>query len=134
MARLVDIEGIGQAYADRLKKSGIQTIDDFLAKAATPGGRKEISEKTGISPQVILEWTNQADLMTIDGIGPQHADLLEEAGVDTVPELALRDPGALHDKMIEVNDRKRLVSRVPSEQEIAKWVRQALRAPRRIRY
>ena len=72
--------------------------------------------------------------MTIDGIGPQNADLLRACGIDVVPVLALRDPGALHEKMIEVNNEKHLVIKVPSEQEIAKWIRQALRSPRRIRY
>ena len=134
MPKLITIEGIGDTYAEKLKQCGIQSIEDLLLKAGTPKGRKEISEKSGISAQLILEWANQADLMTIDGIGPQNADLLRACGIDVVPVLALRDPGALHEKMIEVNNEKHLVIKVPSEQEIAKWIRQALRSPRRIRY
>jgi len=34
---------------------------------------------------------NHADLCRIDGVGSEYADLLEAAGVDTVPELAQRN-------------------------------------------
>lgn len=134
MAKLISIEGIGPTYADKLEKSGVKTINDLLEKAGIPQGRKELSKETGISLALILEWAGQADLMTIDGIGPQYADLLKAAGVDTVPELALRDPVALLDKMVRVNDEKKLVNQLPSVQEISKWIKQALKSPRRIRY
>jgi predicted flap endonuclease-1-like 5' DNA nuclease len=134
MAKIITIEGIGPTYAGKLEKSGVKSINDLLEKAATREGRRELSKETGISLALIVEWVSQADLMTIDGIGPQYADLLKAAGVDTVPELALRDPVALLDRMVKVNDEKHLVNQLPSVQEISKWIKQALKSPRRIRY
>jgi len=70
----------------------------------------------------------------IEGIGPDYADLLEKAGVASVPELVLRDPKRLREKMVEVNEQKELVRRVPSDQELARWIRRALKSPRRRSY
>ena len=62
-------------------------MQDLLEKGATPKGRKEIAEKSGISDALILKWANRADLFRVKGIGEEYSDLLEAAGVDTVPEL-----------------------------------------------
>ncbi len=88
MAKLVDIEGIGEVYAQKLKAAGVRSTDALLKKGASAKGRQELAEKSGISEKMILEWVNHVDLFRIRGVGSEYADLLEEAGVDTVPELA----------------------------------------------
>ena len=85
--KIIDIEGVGEAYAPKLQKAGIVKVEDLLAKCATPKGRAALAEETGISEKLILKWTNHADLFRIKGVGPQFAELLEAAGVDTVKEL-----------------------------------------------
>jgi len=91
MASLIKIEGIGEKYATKLKMVGVSTTNALLERGKTPQGRQELSEKTGISEKFILEWVNLADLFRIKGVGEQYSDLLEEAGVDTVVELAQRN-------------------------------------------
>ena len=50
MAYKIDqIEGIGEVYADKLQKAGINTTDDLLEKCATKKGRATVAEETGIS-------------------------------------------------------------------------------------
>jgi len=85
MANLEDVEGIGPAYATKLAAAGLTTTDDLLTAGGTPGGRDDIATKTGISGSLVLEWVNHADLYRIKGVGSEYADLLEEAGVDSVP-------------------------------------------------
>jgi predicted flap endonuclease-1-like 5' DNA nuclease len=125
MASLSDIEGIGPAYAAKLGEAGLQTTDDLLAAGGTPEGRASIAEKSGIGGGLILEWVNHADLYRIKGVGSEYADLLEAAGVDSVPELAQRRPDNLRAKLEEVNDAKHLVRALPSELQVAEWVEQA---------
>jgi predicted flap endonuclease-1-like 5' DNA nuclease len=96
-----------------------------LEAGASQKGREEIAEKTGISEKLILGWVNKADLSRIKGVGAQYADLLEAAGVDSVPELATRNAANLTAKMAEVNEAKNLVNRVPTEAEVTKWVDEA---------
>ena len=81
---IIDIEGVGDAYAEKLKAAGIKTVDGLLEAGATAKGRKNLAETTGISEKLILRWVNHADLFRINGVGPQFAELLEAAGVDTV--------------------------------------------------
>jgi predicted flap endonuclease-1-like 5' DNA nuclease len=75
-----------------------------------------------------------ADLFRIKGVGEEYADLLEAAGVDTVPELAQRNAENLAAKMAEVNDSKKLVRQVPSATAVEKWVEEAKALGRRITY
>ncbi len=87
-----------------------------------------------ISPTLILEWANHADLMRIRGIGPQWSDLLEMAGVNTVREMAMRKPAHLHAKLVEINAEKNLVRQLPTEAQVEDWVEQAKELPAILTY
>lgn len=132
--KIIDVEGIGEVYAEKLQAVGIKDIETLLNKCAKPAGRKALAEETGISPKLILTWTNHADLMRIDGVGPQFSELLEAAGVDTVKEFKHRLPENLQPKLEEVNEQKHLVRRVPSVKEIEKMVEQAKELPAVMEY
>ncbi len=128
------IEGIGAVYGQKLRAINVNTVLDLLLSGATRRGRKNLSDQSGISPSLILTWVNHADLFRIKGVGQEYADLLEEAGVDTVIELAQRNPANLHKRMIEVNDQKALVRRTPYASEVESWVEQAKQMRRAIYY
>ncbi|HPE37227.1 MAG TPA: DUF4332 domain-containing protein [Spirochaetales bacterium] len=134
MAKLEDIEGIGKKYADTLKKAGVRGTNDLLAKGAKPDGRKKIAKDTGLSDKLILEWVNHCDLYRIKGVGSEYADLLEEAGVDTVVELAGRKAANLAEAMKATNDKKKLVRQLPSLSRVEDWVKQAKALPRVVTY
>jgi predicted flap endonuclease-1-like 5' DNA nuclease len=134
MAKIMAIEGVGEVYAQKLQEAGIRTTQALLEKGASPQGRKEIAEKTGITGTLILEWVNHADLFRIKGVGEEYSDLLEAAGVDTVPELAQRNPEHLYQKLVEVNQEKKLVRQLPSGGQVSDWIEQAKRMPRVVTY
>lgn len=132
MAKIIDIEGIGKASAEKLEVEGVSTTDKLLEQGGTAKGRKALEQATGISGKLILRWVNMADLFRIKGVGEEYADLLEAAGVDSVPELAQRKPDNLHAKMKEVNEAKKLVRALPSASQVASWVEQAKGLERRV--
>ena len=134
MASIKDVEGIGKVYADKLAAAGVKTTAALLEKGATPKGRQQLAEKAGVSEKLILEWVNHVDLFRIKGVGSEFADLLEEAGVDTVRELAQRNPENLFQKLGEVNQAKKLVRRLPTAKQVANWVEQAKELPGVITY
>ncbi len=134
MAKIVDVEGIGTKYAAVLSKAGIATTDALLKAGATPKGRKALAEKTGIGDALILKWVNHVDLYRIKGVGSEYSELLEAAGVDTIPELAQRKAGNLTLKIVEVNRAKKLVRKLPVESQVADWIEQAKNLPRMITY
>ena len=128
------VEGIGPVYAQKLADAGIKTPLELLQAGATPKGRQEIADKTGISSALILTWVNHTDLYRIKGVGSEFADLLEAAGVDTVVELATRNPQNLYEKMVVLNDEKKLVHQAPTLPQVLDWVEQAGTLPRIVTY
>ncbi|HDQ73364.1 MAG TPA: DUF4332 domain-containing protein [Chloroflexi bacterium] len=134
MTKLEVIEGIGPTFAEKLRAAGIRSIESLLQAGATVKGRQELQEKTGIGSEYILNWVNRADLMRIKGLGEEYSDLLERSGVDTVPELAQRNAENLHEKLLEVNEAKRLVRRPPALSMVADWIEQAKTMERAVSY
>ena len=134
MATLEKIEGIGKVHSKKLAQIGIKTTEALLKKGATPKGRKEIEGASGLGHKLILEWVNLADLFRIKGIAEEYSDLLEEAGVDTVVELAKRKADNLYKKVLEVNSSKKLVKRPPSAGMIEDWIKQAKKLLRVVKY
>ena len=132
--KIIDVQGIGEVYAAKLTEAGINTVEELLEAAKKPAGRAALAEKTGITPKLILTWANHADLMRINGVGPQFSELLEAAGVDTVKELRNRVPENLQPKLEEVNAVKNLVNRVPALVEVEKMIAQAKELPPMMEY
>ena len=125
MAKLTMIEGIGETLANKLRKGGVGSTDSLLKEGATKKGRIALAERCGIDEGRILKFVNHADLMRIKGIGGEYSEILEAAGVDSVPELARRNPASLAAAMGVVNAQKKLVRAVPTEKRVAGWVAQA---------
>lgn len=134
MAKLSLIEGIGGSYEQKLNKAGITSIEKLLEECSSKKGRTKLAEKSGITEKQVLKWANHADLFRIKGVGSEYAELLEAAGVDTVPELAKRKTENLVAKMAEVNEAKKLVRRVPTARQVGDWIEQAGKLPRVIEY
>ena len=134
MTKIIEIEGIGEKYASALESAGIGTVEKLLDQGGSPSQREKIAETTGVTTQRVLEWVNRADLMRINGVGSEYADLLEAAGVDTVKELGTRRPDNLFAKLEEVNTAKKLVRRTPTAAEVEKWVAEAKSLPSKISY
>ena len=132
--KVEEIEGIGPVLGEKLRAARINTVDKLLENAATKKQRQSLAEETGISEKQILKFTNMADLFRLNGVGQEYAELLEVAGVDTVPELAQRNAANLTAKMEEVNEAKNLTRETPSATEVEKWIEQAKELPRVIEY
>ena len=134
MAKLSEIKGITIRISYLIEAQGIKTVEALLEACSTPKGRKDLAVSTGIDEKDILTWTNRADLARVKGIATQNADLLEAAGVDTVPELAQRNPENLHAAILEENNKNKIVSKMASLNQVKDWVEQAKKLPRAINY
>lgn len=127
---IVDIEGIGPAYAAKLEAVGVKTTDQLLERGAKPKGRQELEESTGIGHALILKWVNRADLYRLKGVGSEYSDLLEIAGVDSPAELAHRNAANLVETMAEANASRNLVRRLPTLAEVTDWIDQSKKLPK----
>lgn len=132
--KIEEIEGIGPVMGEKLRAAGVNNTDKLLDACKTKKQRQDLAAATDISEKLILKFANMADLFRITGVGQEFAELLEAAGVDTVPELAQRRPDNLTTKMEEVNETKKLTRRTPSQTEVEKWVAEAKELPRVLEY
>ena len=124
--KIEEIEGIGPVYAAKLGEAGVKTTDDLLEQGASAKGRDKLAEASGLTTGQILKWVNHVDLMRLDGVGSEYADLLEAAGVDSCAELARRNPANLAATFAELDAaRPNWIRRVPGEATVAKWVAEA---------
>jgi predicted flap endonuclease-1-like 5' DNA nuclease len=129
--KIEEIEGIGATWAAKLVAAGVATTDQLLERGAKPAGRQALADATGISPTLILEWVNHADLWRLDGVGSEYSDLLEAAGVDSPAELAQRNAANLAITFQELDAARPNVSRrLPSEETINGWIAQARNLPK----
>lgn len=129
MTKLNTIEGINFVAVERLHAADITSVEDLLSVGCNKSGRKALAQQVGVTAGHILGWINRADLARVKGIGGEYADLLEAAGVCTVPDLAKQDAVDLHKTLQLVNRAKKLVKRVPSISRVETWVVLASKLP-----
>ncbi len=125
-----ELGGVSPVFAEKLRGAGVDSADVLLERGTTAEGRAELVEQTGIDAARVLRWVSHADLMRVTGVGPQVAELLEAAGVDSVPELAQRNVGSLVTALTETNEARSLVAAVPSAGDVTEWIEQAKALPR----
>jgi predicted flap endonuclease-1-like 5' DNA nuclease len=105
-----------------------------LEACRTPELREDLAARTGISSKLILEWANAADLLRIAGMRPEYADRLEAAGVDTVVELAKRNPESVHQALKDKYKDNGTSWPLPELEQVKGWVNQAKMLPRMLAY
>ena len=128
------IRGLSEEMAAQLKAMGLSNSERFLQASGTPAGRQQLAQQLGVATQVVLEWANRSDLARVKGIGSVYSDLLEEAGVDTVRELASRRADNLTAKMQAVNTSKQVAGRAPTLRMVESWIAAAKELPRILEY
>ena len=131
---LTAIAGIGPAMTARLKALGIRTTDKLLEASKTVKDRRILAQKLDIDEQTVLRWANLTDRMRIKGVREPYADLLKDAGVDTVKELKYRNPEHLARAMAEANAKRKRVRLLPSEKRVGRWIEAARRLDQKIKY
>ena len=134
MSELGEIEDLGEEHRRALEALGVRTTDDLLAAGASPAGRRSLAGDLGVDERDVLRWVSRADLRRVEGVDEEYADLLQQAGVETVPELAGTDAANLASRLAEVNDEHDLVPRLPTEDEVTDWIERAQGLPRVLVY
>ncbi len=127
--------GVDDTIAEKLEEQEITTTKEFLEMCITRNDRQILTDLLDIHEGDILTMANMADLLRIETITPPWAWLLEKVGVDTIPELAQRNPARLYQAIEEydiaflddVNDK-------PTGDDVKEWVARAKEMERFLKY
>ncbi len=123
--RLKDIPGVAAEQIEKLAAIGIADVEGVLEAGRTKEEREELSRRSGVPLDEILELVKLADLTRIVDIKGVRVRLLYEAGVDTVEKVSTYDPEGLREKLIEVNEDRQILKRHPTLVETKYWITQA---------
>jgi predicted flap endonuclease-1-like 5' DNA nuclease len=125
-------EMIDEAMRQRLVAIGIRTTGELIQRCGTPEGRAEIAKNTGAPAEAVLNWVHLADLMRIDGVGNQFAELLDATGVGTMTALRAKQAGRLETELKRVNSQRKIAKTTPSAMMLERWIDQARTLPHRV--
>jgi len=120
-----DVRGIGPRLAEELKAMGITSVGELITVDPAT-----IDEKTRMSREMAKSLQATAQLLMIPGVDENDAELLKEAEVFTIRELAQQDPIQLSGKIREiaktyVKEGKIAESEKPTIEEVLSWVKHA---------
>ncbi|RME45717.1 MAG: DUF4332 domain-containing protein, partial [Caldilineae bacterium] len=124
------IKGIGRKTAAHIQRTtGINSLALLLQAGATPEGRAQLAQQLRKAEHIVLRWVQLADLMRVESVGSDYSNLLWEAGITAIPDLAAQNPAMLGRLLENTNRRLRLVNRLPSAAQVERWVEQAKKLP-----
>ena len=122
---LSKIHGVQKEDIKKLKSANISDTRSILTLGHTHKMRLELSNRTDIPLERIIELVKIADLTRIVDIKGIRIRLLYDAGVDTVEKVASYKPEELKDLTTKLNETKKLTKRHPTLVETTYWVDQA---------
>lgn len=92
---LVDVKGVGDSAASKLRKAGIETVEELsdldLRRQSVDGLSSENLATLRDNAQRLLKAQRAGDLELVEGLGPSAKNKLHAAGVKTIDDLAELD-------------------------------------------
>jgi len=128
------LRGINPAYLEKLATVGIRNVEQMLKAGRTRNGRQQLSTKTSIPINAILELVKLSDLARIAGVKGIRARLYYDAGVDSIEKMAEWDPEALRAMLIEFVERTGFDGIAPLPKEAEFTVEKARKFPKIVEY
>lgn len=118
------LEGIGPKTGKMFREYGITTIGDYLRKLHSHEAREQAAKDLEIRVKPLHGWASMSDLLRIQGMDHQYAELAFASGIKTVGELAASNANELKNTMETTNKAgKQLIApKVPSSDEVTNWV------------
>lgn len=116
---VVDVQGIGETYAKRLE--GMDITDTEELWQANPD---QVANTLDVPVKTVRSWQAMAELMALDGLGPQYAELLVRAGVSSIAELRNQRPEPLVKELTETEAGReyRIQGNTISSKHTREWI------------
>jgi hypothetical protein len=131
---LKEFRGVSPEHVKKLADIGIRNVKQMLEAGRTHDKRKEVSAKTGVPVEAILELVKLSDLARIQGVKSIRARLYYDAGVDTVEKLAKWDPEELRAMLLDFVEKTGFDGIAPLPKEAKFTVSEAKKLPKIVEY
>ncbi|MFX1378359.1 MAG: DUF4332 domain-containing protein [Promethearchaeota archaeon] len=122
--KLTDIIGLEVKHAQLLEKEGISSTEDLIP--LTYNQISKLARKIGVAVKTLDTWQEHAELMQIQGVGPEIANALNLIGIDSVKEFAYRNPKSTLEKLKQLkNDNPKALTKIPAQKDVEAWIKVA---------
>jgi len=119
---LKSVKGISNDAVKKLINLGIDDGDKLRASVETAEQRTALAQKTDLSLQDIYIWSKQAELMQLEGISADDAQLLLQCGIRDLSDLVAVEADSLLKFMKTVGaNTVGGVKQIPTLEEIKLW-------------
>lgn len=119
---LEDVEFFSEEARTEFDRFGIEDTEGLLRNLLTPDDRSALSFATGIEESELERIALICELLQVPGIGPRAASLLQAAGVESVMDLAGREPATLLELLVDANGGGTYTSVNPELHHVEHWV------------
>lgn len=117
--RVRDVEGIGEAFGVQLEELNIVDTEQ-LWKA----DKNAIARELDVSEMTVGRWQSMSELMALEPVEPEHAELIVSGGITSIDELAAMEPTTVAEDVQKADkDREVRIQGHPiSEKHTDAWV------------
>jgi hypothetical protein len=131
---LKDFRDISPECVEKLAAAGIRDVRQMVEAGQTEKGRAALSEKTGLTGEVILEVVKLSDLARIPGVKGIRARLYHDAGIDTLDKMAEQEAEELRGRIAAFVRQTGFEGVAPLPAEARFTIAQAKRLPKIVEY
>lgn len=131
---LADFPGIKKVTIEKLAQLGIKDTRQLFAFVQSENDRKELSKKTEIPDEEILELTKLSDVVRIRWVGANFARLLVDSPYDTLEKVSGADYEKVYAALVKINQEKRYFKGMFGANDMKMCVAAARNVPRVIHY
>ena len=119
---VIDVEGIGAHYAKALNEIGLKDTRQLWNADTT-----YVAGALKVTPAAVEGWQCMAELMAVNGIGKQYAELLVRADVSSIDELCAETPQALLNRIhkLEKHQGNRIQGNTIGVKSVQSWINAA---------
>lgn len=132
--KLRDFKGVDQNQIKLLEKFGITNVNQMIDNGKTWNLREQLSKKTGIPLENILEYVKLSDLSRLGAVKSVRAKLYYDSGLDTIDNIAKYKPGEIIKICIDFIKRKGFEGIAPLPKEAENLVETAKKIKRIVEY
>lgn len=119
---VIDVEGIGEHYSKLLNAMSIKDTKQLWNADTT-----YVAGALKVVPAAVEGWQCMAELMAVNGIGKQYAELLVRADVSSIDELCAETPQALLARIhkLEKHQGNRIQGNTIGIKSVQSWINAA---------
>ncbi len=118
---LDSLDSIDTIHSSKLKEMGIHSTKDFVSLGQDAQKTKEVAQALDIEDATVESWVGKSCLLSLPGVNKNAAELMQDAGISSVHDLANSAPEEIYQKIVAHNQQALIPSSIPDIKSVSLW-------------